>query len=80
MQWNIGLNPYNYLQECYGGVPTQGGIIKETDEYVKMVLPDAYSLTHIDEAYLQVRQYIHGAHIRENKLFVDISLQLTPCF
>ena len=54
VQWRSGLNPYNYLQECYGGAPGLDGVIEETDDYVKMAIPEAFSLTHDYEEYLQV--------------------------
>lgn len=53
--WNIGLNPYNYLQDCFGGAPEPNGIIHETATKAIMVLPDSVPMTKERAAqYLQV--------------------------
>ena len=43
--WAMGLNPYNYLQECFGGAPDINGFMQNGPEgKVAMVHPDALIL------------------------------------
>ena len=37
--WQSGLNPYNYLKECFGGAPGPDGIYAEDETSVRMVYP-----------------------------------------
>ena len=55
VMWNIGLNPYDYLAECYGGIPNQDGIIRELGNHIEMMHPDAVSMPkHRYEDYMKV--------------------------
>ena len=57
VQWAVGLNPYNYLQECYGGAPELFNVnMADTSEnQVSLVFPDA-AIFHGDvyDKYIQV--------------------------
>lgn len=53
VQWAVGLNPYNYLQECFGGAPD---LQIDDEKPVSLTFPDA-ALFHGDlfERYVKVK-------------------------
>ena len=53
--WAMGLNPYNYLQECFGGAISQNGIISEDEQSARMIVPGSVPMPRSRrEEYLQV--------------------------
>ena len=64
VQWGIGLNPYNYLQECFGGA------ISLQDEN-KLIFPEGALIRspHHHE-YLKVRRHKQAAR---NSLTVSVT-------
>lgn len=62
--WNSGLNPYDYLAECYGGIPGADGIIEDSGDHVVMMHPDAVNMPA--ERYQQYMQV--GSELRSGAL------------
>ena len=68
VQWGIGLNPYNYLQECFGGA------ISLQDEN-KLIFPDGALIRspHHHE-YLKVRRPNQAAITQETVMTAGYSV------
>lgn len=72
VMWNIGLNPYDYLAECYGGIPDRNGIIREVGGDIEMMHPDAVSMPkHRYDDYMKVRNRVN-VYATKNYIYSEL--------
>ena len=54
--WRSGLNPYNYLDDCYGGADFRAGVLREDEYSVHMIAPGAMPVNRrLAAEYMEVR-------------------------
>jgi cathepsin A (carboxypeptidase C) len=70
--WSSGLNPYNYLDQCYGGAVRDGiGLLGEGDSWVRLVAPGA--IPRSTRMYQEYMEY-YEKMAADKEVFADI-----PC-
>jgi cathepsin A (carboxypeptidase C) len=72
VQWNLGINPYNLYQDCYGGVPDSRGVISETETDIQVIVPEL--ALHMDNEHLQQYEQL----VREMKNVKNVTVRI-PC-